>query len=300
MNNPFFSIVIPSYNYGHLLNRALDSILDQKEAHYEVLIVDDGSTDNTREIAQQYTNQHPQISYISQHNAGPAKARNHGIKKSRGSYLIFLDADDALEKGALLKVESFLTAHGEIDCLLGGYTSIFPDGTTKHTPPSLLPDVPEKRLLAFLNKKIRVSNGAMVIKRHVFDTLSFPEDFRSCEDIPFSALVLLKFNCQSTKLKIARIYKHPDSLRHNHSAAEKYRILAVDKIFHSDIPATIKLLRKKFLAKAHLSVFRTLFLAGHFEEAQKNYLKAIKLYPMHLFNSSYLLKFLKSLRIAKK
>jgi len=300
LNRTFFSIIIPCYNYGHLMTRALDSILIQEKVRYEVIVIDDGSTDDTREVAQQYTTQHPQIHYFFQHNTGPAAARNHGIKVSNGDYLIFLDADDALERGTLSEVESILTDHSDIDCLIGGYTSIFPNGATKHTPPPQLPEQPEQRLIAFLEKKIRVSNGAMVIKRHVFDTLTFPEDFRSCEDIPFSALLLHKYNCRSTKLKIAQIYKHSDSLRHNHSAAEKFRILAVEKIFQSDIPATIKPLKKKFLAKAHLSVFRSLYLAGHFGDAREYYLKAIKLYPAHLFNSSYFLKYLKSFLLTKK
>ena len=85
------SVVIPSYNYGNLVESSIRSVLDQTRPPYEIIVVDDGSTDNTRQVLDKYSDR---IRYIYQENAGPSAARNSGIKASRGEYIAFLDSDD--------------------------------------------------------------------------------------------------------------------------------------------------------------------------------------------------------------
>ena len=88
--NELVSIIIPIYNYGRFLAEAIDSVMAQTYRPIEVIVVDDGSTDNTANIATSY----PDIQYIYQPNQGVSVARNTGISKARGKYLAFLDADD--------------------------------------------------------------------------------------------------------------------------------------------------------------------------------------------------------------
>ncbi|MBL8376066.1 MAG: glycosyltransferase family 2 protein, partial [Candidatus Accumulibacter sp.] len=95
------SVIIPAYNYAHLLPRALDSVLVQMAADVEVIVVNDGSTDATREVLAAYAVRHPQLRVIDQANAGAAAARNHGIRESHGPYALLLDADDELLPDAL-------------------------------------------------------------------------------------------------------------------------------------------------------------------------------------------------------
>ncbi|PIQ21561.1 MAG: glycosyl transferase family 2, partial [Cytophagales bacterium CG18_big_fil_WC_8_21_14_2_50_42_9] len=90
------TIVIACFNHGHFLQEAIDSVLQQTYPKLEIIVVDDGSSDNTKEVAQQY----PQVRYIYQANQGLSAARNTGIKHSTGACLIFLDADDWLTPGA--------------------------------------------------------------------------------------------------------------------------------------------------------------------------------------------------------
>ncbi|MCT4508398.1 MAG: glycosyltransferase [Tepidibacter sp.] len=85
------SVIIPTYNYGEFICDAIDSILKQTFKDYEIIIIDDGSIDNTKNIIKKYNDK---ISYYYQSNQGPASARNLGIKKSTGDYICFLDADD--------------------------------------------------------------------------------------------------------------------------------------------------------------------------------------------------------------
>lgn len=91
---PLVSIVIPCYNYGQFLGSAIESGLAQSYAPIEIIVVDDGSTDNTATIAAKYQGR---VRYIKKPNGGLSSARNHGAKEARGEFVVFLDADDVLE-----------------------------------------------------------------------------------------------------------------------------------------------------------------------------------------------------------
>ena len=89
---PYFTIVIPSYNRGHIVGRAIESVLNQSYSDFEIIVVDDGSTDNTKEVVSQYIDS--RINYFFQENSGVSVARNNGSKLAKGDYLVFLDSDD--------------------------------------------------------------------------------------------------------------------------------------------------------------------------------------------------------------
>ena len=90
-NNPNVSIIIPTFNRADCITRTIDSVLDQTYKDFEVIVVDDGSTDNTREVCKPYSDT---IRYIFRDNAGCAAARNTGIHSSRGKWIAFIDSDD--------------------------------------------------------------------------------------------------------------------------------------------------------------------------------------------------------------
>lgn len=102
-NNELVTVVIPCYNYGQFLGEAIDSVLQQPDQALEVIVVDDGSSDNTSEVSSYYKKSHDNIQYIYQRNQGPSAARNSGIAASHGKYIVFLDADDRMKKSFLAK-----------------------------------------------------------------------------------------------------------------------------------------------------------------------------------------------------
>jgi GalNAc5-diNAcBac-PP-undecaprenol beta-1,3-glucosyltransferase len=94
--NPFFSIIIPTYNRAEFLTHTIDSISKQVYNDYELIIVDDGSEDNTKEVVLKLATKNQRIRYIFQDNAERGAARNNGIKNSNGQYIIFFDSDDEM------------------------------------------------------------------------------------------------------------------------------------------------------------------------------------------------------------
>lgn len=100
-NNPKVSIIIPSYNQEKYLSETLNSVLAQSFKDWECLIVNDGSVDNTEEIAKIYCKKDGRFKYIRQENQGPSVARNNGIKNSVGEFILPLDSDDLISKDYL-------------------------------------------------------------------------------------------------------------------------------------------------------------------------------------------------------
>jgi hypothetical protein len=101
MNSPLVSVIIPVYNAEDYLAESLDSVLCQSYSNWECIIIDDGSTDNSSDIARQYVSKDIRFQYHHQPNSGPSAARNHGVSISNGNYIQFLDADDVVIKNRL-------------------------------------------------------------------------------------------------------------------------------------------------------------------------------------------------------
>lgn len=109
---PFISIVIPTYNCASHIQEAIESALNQTYTNFELIVIDDGSTDNTKEIMSHYVTNHPDtIKYIYKRNGGVASARNTGIKKSRGQYIAFLDSDDYWDTRKLEETVQFINRY---------------------------------------------------------------------------------------------------------------------------------------------------------------------------------------------
>ncbi len=105
---PLLSIIIPAYNVEAFLPKCLDSIFAQDYKDYEVLCIDDGSTDNTPLLLRNYSEHWPNLRVIAQPNQGMSAARNKGVKESQGDYVLFVDSDDWLCEGALSKLAKAL------------------------------------------------------------------------------------------------------------------------------------------------------------------------------------------------
>ena len=129
----FFSVIIPVYNRKHLIKPVIDSVLNQSYSDFEVLIIDDGSTDHTGEfINRQYSES--KIKYFYKVNEERAAARNFGLQKATGNYSVFLDSDDLMESHYLSTLFDIITTYPNQGLIAAKYDFIFPNGDQVPSP----------------------------------------------------------------------------------------------------------------------------------------------------------------------
>jgi len=292
-----FSVIVPVYNYAHTLDRCVNSILSQEGASFEIILVNDGSTDNSDELCRDFAEKTPElISYIFQENAGPAKARNNGFSKSKGLYITFLDADDEMEEGALKALKGAVEALAEPAILLGAHRTESETGVIQQHPVSAVYDEQEKNFLAYLiEKSLAVSNGAIFFHQEVLEKIKFPEQVKNSEDIPVFALALANYPCIALSESLVKVHKHKGSLRNQIALAEKTGLAIVPLVFDSELlPQGLQQYREPFLVQRLLSLFRTFYLAGEYRKARQYYRQAIAIKPSAILRGAYLRKFIKS------
>jgi glycosyltransferase involved in cell wall biosynthesis len=162
---PLVSVVIPCFDQGHFLAEALESVLAQAHRPVEVVVVDDGSNDNTSAVARRY----PGVRCIRTENRGLARARNLGLRESSGELLVFLDADDLLLEGAIEAGLQALEGHPECAFVFGGSRFSMSDGST---PPPPQRAAREADVYAQLLAGCPiVATSSVMYRRQVFDEL---------------------------------------------------------------------------------------------------------------------------------
>ena len=163
-DRPLVSVIIPCYNQAHYLNEAIESVLAQTYPHFEIIVVDDGSTDDTAKVAASYERVH----LIRQKNHGrPAVGRNNGFRESRGHYIVFFDSDDRLLPDALEVGVKHLEAHPEYAFVSGHCRAIGPDGSP--LPVKQLPCVQKDHYKELLHHNYIWTPGVVMFRRSTFE-----------------------------------------------------------------------------------------------------------------------------------
>jgi glycosyltransferase involved in cell wall biosynthesis len=169
------SVVIPCYNHGNYLARAIVSVLSQTYQHTEIIVVDDGSVDNTKQVAEEFSN----VIYVYQHNQGLSAARNTGIDHSKGKHILFLDADDWLQPDMLKKSYEILSGHAEAAFVSGGHIKINDAGEILE---EVRENITSDHYLHFLQGNYIGMHATVLYARWIFDTLRYDTTLRACED----------------------------------------------------------------------------------------------------------------------
>jgi len=195
---PCFSVIIPAYNSEATLARAIDSVLTQSYPAQEIIVVDDGSTDGTADVAARYGQK---LRYIRQENAGVSSARNHGAQAACGDWLAFLDADDWYYPDRLRLHAEWIQEDAALDFLTGDYD--YRDDAGKMLGTSMSQHDAGRMMLAKAAGSVRVvMDQAHEIQAYVADhfgdthTLSvpssifldldgYPPGYKVCEDVHF-------------------------------------------------------------------------------------------------------------------
>ncbi|MEM9664115.1 MAG: glycosyltransferase family 2 protein [Bacteroidota bacterium] len=129
---PRVSVIIPMYGCADYIEETLQSVMDQSMTDWECIVVDDGSPDEAFAVAQAYARHDPRFQFIRQPNGGVSRARNRGADLAQAPYLFFLDADDLLERKALLAMSTYLEAHPKVGLVACQFCRIDADGNPTH------------------------------------------------------------------------------------------------------------------------------------------------------------------------
>jgi glycosyltransferase involved in cell wall biosynthesis len=171
------SVVIVCFNQAHFLPDAVESALDQTHPKTEVIVVDDGSSDNTAEIVARY----PNVRHVHQPNQGLAAARNTGLSRSNGEFILFLDADDRLRPKAIETAVERLRTQPDCAFVWGEYRDIGVDGNVLGEWKR--PTIERDHYLVLLRSNYITCPASVVYRRSVFNVVDgFRAEFNPCED----------------------------------------------------------------------------------------------------------------------
>jgi glycosyltransferase involved in cell wall biosynthesis len=178
MIGPFISVIIPTYNRAKLLPQAIESALVQTYPHYEIVIVDDGSTDETSEIIKPYINK---VRFITQKNRGVSAARNRGIREAKGELIAFLDSDDLWLPNALRNKVQYLNMHPDTGLIHSDMLLLDEYGGTSGKSDPLMTNTGECYLGLFAGNRIFTSS--VIVRRNCLEKAGdFDESIRYAED----------------------------------------------------------------------------------------------------------------------
>jgi len=227
---PLVSVIIPTYNRGWVVQEAIDSVLDQDFSDYELIVVDDGSNDNTREILGAYGKA---ITVLQQSNRGVSAARNRGIAEAAGRLIAFLDSDDLWLPRKLSTQVKFFEENA--DAVINQTQEIWIRNGLRVNPKKrhhkFSGMIFERSLALCL-----VSPSAVMIKKSLFDAVGvFDERLPACEDYDLWLRVSCRYpvHLMNTPLIIKR-GGHDDQLS-KAAGLDKYRIQSLMKIIDSDL-----------------------------------------------------------------
>ena len=206
---PLISVIIPTYNYADFLPKAIESVLHQTYRNFEIIVIDDGSSDNTRSVI---TNDDC-VQYYYQQNKGLAAARNAGIQRSRGEYLIFLDADDWLENDAL--EQNYLVIKDRPDVAFASGNHYFLRAETNQLFHVSI-TVNSGHYARLLQSNYIGMHAAVIFQRWVFNEFRYNETLRSCEDYDLYLHIARKHPVIHHQKFISTYYFHASGLSHNY------------------------------------------------------------------------------------
>ena len=240
---PLFSIIIPTYNYAEYLPRALDSIFVQTAGDYEIVVVDDGSTDSTAEVIRAYQAKAAcPLTYVFQKNQGPSAARNHGVRVSTAPFLLFLDADDALLPGALDRFRSIIAYRVDLDFIAGDRIYVTGDGRRRRRSKPCRADK-DRNFRRYLRGQLgRLRVQSLVVHRACLTVSSSPTPY-AMERMMCTPLT--SWRCTTARHSPSRWSRSTDTpiLSHDVNVVRQDRPKAVELLFDPAILLSTRLAR---------------------------------------------------------
>jgi teichuronic acid biosynthesis glycosyltransferase TuaG len=267
-----FSVIIPAFNAGLYIAEAIESALNQIDVKAEIIVVNDGSTDNTLDILAGYGDS---IKIFNQENKGLAAARNQGVKISEGSYIAFLDADDIWMPDKLkIQREKILDSYDIV------YTNRINFGSIGDLP-EVQSDV-TKMVEGDIWEELLMGNmitvSSSIIKRELFERVNgFDESLRSCEDWDLWLRCTEKTPVAYCPKPLVKYRMHPNSLSKNYVFMSQMREQVISRSLNSERG------RKLYRAKKQKALALIWACSGCEAARAKNFRRSLKNYARSLF-----------------
>lgn len=211
-SQPKVSVIIPIYNTGNHLENCISSVINQTYTNLEILLIDDGSTDNTATLCKEFTKNHKRIRYLYKDNGGVSSARNLGIRNAKGAYITFVDSDDVITKDA---VSLLMNNIDKSDVsMIEHETALDDSGVTyaKQNNQFVLINGLEATKKLLYESGVNNSVCGLVYRREIASKLLFNEDIAYGEDYDFKYRLLKNANNVGLNSSVAYFYiKRDDS-----------------------------------------------------------------------------------------
>lgn len=258
---PLVSIIVPTYNCGPFIGQTLESVQAQTYPNWECLIVDDDSTDETREVVARYARNDRRIKYYYKEKQGVSAARNYGLERSAGQYIQFLDADDLIEKKKFERQVDYLEQHPEVDIVYGS-VRYFRTENVEERKYSMseenkpwMPEVSgagEDILLALSGGNIMAVNSPLIRRSVIDDVGLFDEAVPPLEDWDYwirCATQGKRFQYEDFEGTLALVRSHPSSSSKNKQRMITARSLIKKKLMEATAHADIKKINRGIAAQ---------------------------------------------------
>jgi glycosyltransferase involved in cell wall biosynthesis len=276
---PTVSVIIPTYNRAHLIGRAIQSVLDQTYPDFEIIVVDDASTDNTKEVISEFQNGDERIRYIRlDNNKGGAAARNTGINAAQGVYIAFQDSDDEWFPDKLRKqMTLFTTAPKEVGVVYTGFWRI-ENGNKIYIPWSWVIKKNGNVHKELLNGNFITTQSIVTRKECLEKAGMFDESLPRLQDWELAIRLSLYYHFMCIDEPLVNSFYSIESISANDKALVKAMKIVLLKHFD-------KFARdKKPLSKIYLNIGKIMSLNGDFINGKYYLMKAIKVNPLSVKN----------------
>jgi glycosyltransferase involved in cell wall biosynthesis len=287
---PRVSVIIPTYNLPELLQVTIESVLAQTYPNVEIIVIDDGSTDDTTTMMAQYFGQ---VTYIRQANRGVAAARNAGIRVASGEFFCFLDHDDLIPINKFELQASFLDAKPEFGLVYSGWQYINEDGT--QVLGEVRPNKQGKLLKDLLRRSFFLIPGSVVMRRECLERVGlFDESIPAAADTDMWVRIAKDgylFGYIDQLLFQYRLVTGSMSAGNTSHAQDEFTRL--DKFFaDTSLPNDIKSLKAEAYSAVHYEFGARYYHAGEIKVAQDHIRKAISICPSLSENKEWLLEWI--------
>lgn len=240
--HPVFSIIIPTYNRSGLILRAVESVFKQTFKNWELIIVDDGSTDNTADVIQPYLPDE-RIYYLKKENSGAPHSRNVGGERAKGDFLVFLDSDDAFRPTKLATEKSYIDEYGEGYCFYGGFRrfNIYNENF-REVIPKEEKDLHEKLKI---EKPIHALSSVVIPRQIFYEVGGFDINFKARQEVDLFYRISKRHKFIPIRQALVDVYRGPDD---RISANRSFRIAGVTAFLEKH-KKDFSFNQKSFLAK---------------------------------------------------